>query len=108
MKISKKARKYLNYILMDIKTSTIDAPVKSKTMELRYNIKGVTIREVVHYLRAYMNEPVCSDANGYFYPKSKIEANHTIAQLKSRIKKISDGVNGIEGFFSKESQGSLL
>ena len=108
MKISKKARKHLNYILMDIKKATIDSPVKSKILEARYGVGGVMIREVVHYLRACMNEPICSDTNGYFYPKSKIEANHTLAQLKSRIKEISDVVNGIEGFFSKESQGSLL
>lgn len=106
--LSKKASKHLKYVLMDIKNATIADPIKSKTMELRYGIGGVTIREIVHYLRAYMNEPICSDANGYFYPQSKFEANHTIAQLKSRVKEIMKVVKGIEGYFGKESQGSLL
>ena len=107
-KLSKKAKKHLTYILNDIKRATMDSPVKSKVLEVRYGIGGVTVREIVHHCRAYMEEPICSDANGYFYPKSKHEADHTLAQLKSRIKEIAIVVKGIEGFFERENQGSLL
>lgn len=106
-KTSKRALKIKHHILMDVKNATLDLPIKSKVLERRYGVGGATIREVVHYLRTVDREPICSDSTGYYFPKNRTEAQHTIAQLRSRVKEINEVANAIEGYFRQESQQGL-
>ena len=107
MKISRQANRIKKYILMDIKKSNINEPIKSKVLERRYGVSGSTIRQAIHHLRVVDKEPICSDANGYFFPRDKFEISHTIAQLRSRVREINDVANSIEAYFSMESQQGL-
>jgi len=68
--------------------------VSSKTLEAVFHIKGVAVRKAVNALRS-SGIPVCSDKNGYYYAASQAEINATVAQLDSRIQKISKARNGI-------------
>ena len=106
-KLSRKASRIKNHILIDIKQTDINKPVKSNILERRYGVSGSTIREAIHSLRVTEKEPICSDAKGYFYPRDKMEINHTIAQLRSRVKEINEVANAIEEYFVSESQQGL-
>jgi len=106
-KISKKAKWLKPYLLIDIKRSNIDNPIKSKMFERRYGVGGATVREAIHDLRVKDKEPICSDANGYFFPRDKFEISHTIAQLRSRVREINEVANSIEEYFTRESQQGL-
>jgi len=68
--------------------------VSSKTLEAVFHIKGRAIRKAVNALRSN-GIPVCSDENGYYYAVSQAEINATVAQLDSRIEKISTARNGL-------------
>ena len=68
--------------------------VSSKTLEAVFHIKSVAVRKAVNSLRSN-GIPVCSDENGYYYAVSQAEINATVAQLDSRIKKISTARNGL-------------
>ncbi len=106
-KIGQKASRVKTYILMDIKRGTMDLPVKSKTLERRYGVGGATIREAIHHLRVVDKEPICSDSSGYWFPKNKFELGHTIAQLRSRVKKINEVANALEHYYITEGQQGL-
>jgi len=75
--------------------------VSSKTLEAVFHIKGVAVRKAVNALRS-SGIPVCSDENGYYYAASKAEINATVAQLDSRIQKISKARNGLANQTEKE------
>ncbi len=106
-KAGKKAIKIKHYILMDIKKATLELPIKSKVLENRYGVGGATIRDAVHHLRTIDREPICSDSTGYYFPKNRMEAQHTIAQLRSRVKEINEVANAIENYFRQETQQGL-
>ena len=59
----------------------------SKTLEAVFHVKGAEIRKTVNALRCG-GFPVCSDTAGYYYAT-------TVAQLNSRITKISNAKNGL-------------
>ena len=91
-----------------IKQHSIYEPIYSKDLESMFAISGVAIREAVHTLRSEDNIPICSGRDGYFYPQSKAEANHTINQLKSRAKQCFEAAKGIEEHYIKDNQITLL
>jgi len=66
----------------------------SKTLEAVFNLTGREIRKCVNALRC-KGFPMCSDADGYYYATSTDEIDDTIAQLNSRITKISNAKNGL-------------
>ena len=62
-----------------------DNAIVSRALEERLGCKGTMIREMVNELRS-AGVPICSDRNGYYIAKSREELDHTIVQLKSRVK----------------------
>ena len=94
--LSKKAKKYVTDVHQYIRKYKIEQPVKSKSIELEFGIGGVTVREIVHYLRTEEKAPICSDAKGYFYARNKHEAIRTIRQLRSRIRQINEACCALE------------
>jgi biotin operon repressor len=78
-------------------------------IESVFGISGVTVRWIVNKLRCD-GQPVCSDANGYFYAKNRNEINSTVTQLLSRTKKINDAARGLvlsHQIFHDGTEGSL-
>lgn len=66
----------------------------SKTLEAIFDISGKRIRDIVNTLRC-KGVPICSDMLGYYYASTQHEINTTIAQLNSRMTKISNAKNGL-------------
>lgn len=75
--------------------------VKSPVLETRFEVTGKAIRDAVNALRC-AGHPICSDENGYYYAVSQSEINATVAQLDSRIAKISKARNGLANQTEKE------
>lgn len=71
-----------------------DNAVSSKTLEAVFYVKGTEIRRWVNSLRC-KGEPICSDFYGYYYAANQHEINATIAQLNSRIRKITKAKDGL-------------
>lgn len=68
--------------------------VKSPVLEKCYHCSGAEIRKQINELRCN-GIPICSTSKGYFYASSVSEAESTIAQLDSRVRRISAARNGI-------------
>ncbi len=66
----------------------------SKKLEAVFNLNGKNIRIIINNLRCE-GIPICSDKNGYYYAETLSELSATIAQLNSRIKKMSVAKNGL-------------
>ena len=64
--------------------------VQSKGLELRFQMSGRKIRDIVNALRCE-GHPICSDDGGYYYGANKHEVLGSIRQLNSRIEKIEIG-----------------
>ena len=55
------------------------------------------VRAMISHLRKDHHFPICSTpAEGFFFPWSRSAADHTIAQLKSRITELQEVIDGIE------------
>ena len=91
-------------VLNEVKRHTQENPILSKHIEQKWFISGTQVREIIHYLRVHKNEPICSDSKGYFYARNKQECQHTIAQLRSRMIKISQVAKAMEDMFIKDNQ----
>ena len=94
--MSKKSQNFKYKVMDEIKKHRKNNPIKSRQLEAMFSLRGVNIREIVHWLRVGDHLPICSDSAGYFYARNKFEAEHTIRQLRSRIKHINEAVCGIE------------
>ena len=94
--MTKKSKQYKWQVMNEIKQYKMNNPIKSKELQVKFGLRGVHIREIVHFLRTEEHLPICSDSSGYFYARNKYEAQHTIAQLRSRIRQINEAVLGIE------------
>ena len=105
--ISKKARRMKPHILYDLSKVKKDQPMKSIIIQRKYNLKGAEVRQIIHQLRLN-GVPICSGPDGYYYPKDRIEAKHTINHLKSRAKSLFNVIIAMEEHFDKEDQQSLL
>lgn len=68
--------------------------VSSKVIESLFNLKGTEVRKTINSLRS-LSYPICSDTIGYYYAQNQTEINETVAQLNSRITKISNARNGL-------------
>ena len=66
----------------------------SADIERIFGIGGAAVREIVNKLRC-KGQPVCSDANGYYYAKNTNEINNTISQLLGRTRKINEAARGL-------------
>ena len=66
----------------------------SKTLEAAFHIRGSELRRIVNTLRCD-GFPICSDKNGYYYAACESEIHATVAQLNSRISKISGAKDGM-------------
>jgi hypothetical protein len=66
----------------------------SAVIEHVFCLTGPVVRQMVNKLRCD-GRPVCSDANGYFYARTRDEVNDTITRLLSRTKKINDAAQGL-------------
>ena len=67
---------------------------QSKELELRFQMSGRKIRDIVNALRC-QGHPICSDDGGYYYGANKNEVLVSIRQLNSRIEKIAEAKNGL-------------
>ena len=70
------------------------AAISSRELERILRVKGTVIRRLVNILRCE-RKPICSNAQGYFYAATQREIQETIAQLSSRIHKISKARDGL-------------
>lgn len=68
--------------------------VQSKCLEMRFQMSGRKIRDIVNTLRCE-GYPICSDDGGYYYAANKHEVLGSIRQLNSRIEKIAEAKNGL-------------
>ena len=68
--------------------------VQSKGLELRFQMSGRKIRDIVNSLRCE-GHPICSDDCGYYYGANENEVLGSIRQLNSRIEKIAEAKNGL-------------
>ena len=59
-----------------------------------FDINGVTLRQAVNRLRCDA-QPVCSNADGYFYAENSDEINDTVTRLLGRSKKMTDAAQGL-------------
>ena len=105
--ISKKARRMKGYVMRDLIHVKQDKPIKSIEIQRTYDIKGAEVRQIIHQLRLE-GIPICSGPDGYYYPRDRIEATHTINHLRSRAISLFDIVKAMEEHFDKENQQSLL
>ena len=96
IKMTKKAQKKIWDVIEYLKTRNIKNKTTSKSLELEFCLSGAEIRSIVHYGRSVLHLPICSDSNGYFYARNKYQMEHTIRQMRSRIKFINDAVCGME------------
>ena len=94
--LSKKSQRCLYRVLDLIERHKKENPILSRHIERTFDISGVNVREIVHYLRVYDKKPICSDSSGYFYARNKVEASHTIKQLRSRVKHINEAATALE------------
>lgn len=80
---------------------------QSKLLEIRFQMSGRKIRDIVNALRCE-GYPICSDDGGYYYAANKNEVLGSIRQLNSRIKKIAGAKNGLVDALSlfPDSSGS--
>ena len=61
------------------------------------------VRATISHLRKDHFCPICSTpAEGFYWPKSRGQAEHTLAQLKSRIADLELVVDGIEEGLERE------
>ena len=68
--LSKKSQKYMYRVQDLIERHKKENPILSRHIENTFDISGVTVREVVHYLRVNEKRPICSDSSGYFYARN--------------------------------------
>lgn len=94
-------------ILRIISEHTTDEPIKSRQIELRTQLSGAEIREIVHELRL-SKHPIASDDRGYYMARSEQELEHTKAQLRSRGSKILEVARALDDCFASKEQLSLL
>jgi hypothetical protein len=105
---SEKARQRQKSVIDYITMRDIKNPIKSKQLEIMFSISGSDIRDIIHHYRSELNYPICSGVSGYFYPKDKTEAQHTLNHLKSRALRMFDAVKGIEAHYSDKGQERLF
>ena len=65
-------------------------------------------REIVHYLRSELGEPIGSNVTGYWYCLSEREWDETRKQLLARIKDIQRAADGPSLKFKQDKDKELL
>ena len=68
--------------------------VSSAYLQSRFFISSRTVRKLVNQLRNN-GHPICSDENGYYYAKDKMELQSSIGQMTSRMIEIAKAKNGL-------------
>lgn len=68
--------------------------IKSKKLEVLFNVKGNIIRDLVNELRSE-GVPICSGNNGYWIAEGVEDLIKTVNQLESRVKKINSAIDGL-------------
>ena len=68
--------------------------VQSKYLEMKFQMSGRKIRDIVNTLRCE-GHPICSDDGGYYYAANRYEVLRSIRQFNSRIEKIAEAKNGL-------------
>ena len=68
--------------------------VQSKCLEMKFQMSGRKIRDIVNALRCE-GHPICSDDGGYYYAANRNEILGSIRQLNSRIEKIAEAKDGL-------------
>ena len=82
-----------NLIRMIRMGGTISAPELASHLR----VTDRRVRALINHLRKDHCIPICSTPNdGYYWPKNRDAASHTIGQLKSRINDIELVIWGIE------------
>lgn len=95
-KMSRKADVKKWEVINLLKRRRIATHIKSHRLEQIFKLSGSEIRSIVHFARSIHHLPVCSDSAGYFYATNKFQTEHTIRQMRSRIRFINEAVCGIE------------
>ena len=91
-----------------IKNRSYQTPIKSKDIEFKLRISGVSVRECVAELRKIHKLPICSGAKGYYFAPNKPHWERTKAQLLSRAKELIKAANSPDEFFFDGEQSKLF
>ena len=97
-----------NHVIAMSYNKTKNDPILSAEIERRLDISGGVVRDIVHRARTEQDIPICAESKGYFMPRDKVEALRTIKSLKSRAKHNNEAADGIEKYYTKDDQISLL
>ncbi len=63
-------------------------------------LTDVRIRKMMNFLRSF-DFPICSSANGYFYPATKQELEETIFSLEQRVRQQNISITGLKRSLKK-------
>ncbi len=96
------------YIYTDIHDRADTHPIKSKELELKYNVSGVKVREAIAELRKKYKQPICSGSTGYYFARTRAMWDRTKAQLLSRAKELRDAANNPDEYFYDSEQSKLF
>jgi len=67
------------------------------------------VRAMISHLRKDHHQPICSTpAEGFYWPRSREHARHTLAQLESRRADLKTVIRGIEEGLDREFGPSRL
>jgi hypothetical protein len=105
---TKKAGKFLEFLLLEFYKHDLDHPITSrsiKTMTHRVNregpyrettgLSGVEVRAIVHFLREE-GYPIGSRGSGYYWCRSEEDKQVTLDHLRQRVRSITRAYNGLE------------
>ena len=88
-KMSRKANSKKFDVISYLRKRTIELHITSSRLEKYFDLSGAEVRSIVHYARAILHLPICSDSAGYFYGETR-------EQMRSRIRFINEAVCGLE------------
>ena len=84
--------KFLSYLKRNHTGAGKD--VQSKCLEMKFQMSGQKIRDIVNTLRCEGHQ-ICSDDGGYYYAANRYEVSGSIRQLNSRIEKIAEALSNL-------------
>ncbi len=83
------------------------AAVTSRELETVFRIRGPDLRREINRLRADA-VPICSCDHGYYYADTEEELQHTVNQLRSRIRMIAQAERGLTKALDKFTDNGQL
>lgn len=90
-----------------IRLHRAETPIYSVELEKRFDISGISLREIIRDLRRE-SKPIANSKHGYYWALNYSEILPTIDDLESRAMSILQTVKVLRNCFTKENQLPLL